>query len=308
MDYGKELLRFAGMLEKASPIYSSIVAKQRDRLGETWTKAFVDDLYLLFGGPETGAWEKAAWGYVDFCLDASKSQHYFEKNGRYKASKFSEVQKSNYNNEQFMFENYLPGMVISHYLWPHHYLMGETYRTKLMPLVQSRIAPKTFVEGGTGSAVYTLHTLRSLPGVHGYAYDISPHAVAFGKQLLQRAGLQSRCDLLERDVLTDPPTNSADFVLSQEVLEHLEDPATFVKNLYRIARPGGMGFITGAVTAAHSDHIYLFNTPDDVFKLLTDAGFKIVETVIEQADHAKANQLTPKIAGALVEKPSNAAR
>ncbi len=302
-NYANDLKIFSDLLSKASPIYSAIVEKQRALLGEQWAREFMDDMRSLFGPPESGTWEAAVWGYVEFSLDASKSQYFFEKNGKYKASSFSEVQKSNYDNADFMLSNYLPGMVVSHYLWPHHFKMGVTYRDKLMPIVQSRISPKTFVEGGTGSAMYTLHTLRSLPSVHGYAYDISASAVHFGRQLLERSGLQDRCDLLQRDVLTDPPDDSADFVLSQEVLEHLEDPARFVQNLFRVVRPGGMGFITGAVTAAHSDHIYLFKTPEEVFDLLKDQGFKIVETVIEYADHPKPKEITPKIAGALVENP-----
>ena len=165
---------FKSILGGISPVYSNIVERQHEALGQVWLEEFMEDMTLLFGPSDQGkSWEDACWGYVEFCLDASKSQHYFEKNGRYKASSFAEVQQSNYDNKDFMWNNYLPGMVVSHYLWPHHYNMGHVYRTKYMPLVEKKVNPKTFVEGGTGSAMYTLHTLRSLKNVHGYAYDIS---------------------------------------------------------------------------------------------------------------------------------------
>jgi ubiquinone/menaquinone biosynthesis C-methylase UbiE len=302
MDYEKELTQFTQILSTASPVFANIVDRQKDELGPQWRKEFIDDLYMLFGKPETGSWEDAAWGYVEFCIDASKAQNYFEKNGKYKASSFAEVQSSNYDNKEFMFNNYLPGMVISHYLWPHHYKMGKVYCEKYMPMVEKEASPKTFVEAGTGSAMYTLHTLRSLPNVKALGYDISPHSVEFAKQLMTKAGLSGRCEMIQRDVLTDPPDASTEFVLSQEVLEHLEDPSTFVGNLYRILKPGGMGFITGAVTAAHSDHIYLFNKPEEVFDMLTENGFEIVETIVEYADSPKPKDIIPKIAGALVRK------
>jgi ubiquinone/menaquinone biosynthesis C-methylase UbiE len=302
MDSIKEFGKFTHYLQQASPIYAEIAKRQEAQLGENWRHEFVQDLYELFGEPDSGAWEDAAWGYIEFCVDASKSQNYFEKNGKYKASSFAEVQNSNYENEDFMFKNYLPGMVVSHYLWPHHYNMGKVYREKFMPRVLREVNPKTFIEGGTGSAMYTLHTLRSLPNVQALAYDISPHSVTFGRRLIERAGLVNRCEIIQRDVLSDPPDESTDFVLSQEVLEHLEDPSRFVANLYRVLRPGGMGFITGAVTAAHSDHIYLFKTPEEVFEMLTDNGFEIIETITEYADSPKAKNIVPKISGALVRK------
>jgi len=59
------------------------------------------------------------------------------------------------------------------------------------------------------------------------------------------------------------------------VLEHLEDPLTFLKALRRILTPGGQAFITAALNAPNADHIYLYRSPLEVADQLVAAGFYV---------------------------------
>jgi len=119
---------------------------------------------------------------------------------------------------------------------------------------------------------------------------------------LKSFGLADRCTIIQRDGFKHQSDRPVDFVLSQEVLEHLEDPKRFVANLYGLVRSGGMGYITAAVTAGHSDHIYLFRSPDEVESLIRSVGFHVVDSTVEKAYDGKVKNLTPRIAGYLVRK------
>src|SRR5262245_28070850 len=120
-----------------------------------------------------------------------------------------------------MQRRYLPGMYLSHFVWPHHQRMLRYFRRVAMML---RDRPHTFYEVGTGCGIYSKETLRLLPESRGVGFDISEYALAFTDRVVKAFGLASRYSVRRQDVLTDPPTELADLVINQEVLEHLEDP------------------------------------------------------------------------------------
>ncbi|MBE0558928.1 MAG: class I SAM-dependent methyltransferase, partial [Proteobacteria bacterium] len=185
--------------------------------------------------------------------------------------------------------------------WPHHYRMGSRYRNEIIPRVRTR-SPRLFVEVGTGSAMYTLLTMSALPDVRGIGYDISPHSITFGRRVAKAFGFSDRFTFVEQDAFANPPEDKADYVVSQEVLEHLEDPLTFCKNLHRILKDDGYAYITAAVTAAHSDHIYLFKTPEELLSMLEGAGFRSVMYIEESSIDTRVPEKTPRICGHLLEK------
>lgn len=73
--------------------------------------------------------------------------------------------------------------------------------------------------------------------------------------------------------------NSADIVLSTQVLEHVNDPAMYLKECFRILKPGGL-----IILSTHGYWIY-HPSPEDYWrwtsaglkKVLKNAGFEIVE-------------------------------
>jgi SAM-dependent methyltransferase len=80
-------------------------------------------------------------------------------------------------------------------------------------------------------------------------------------------------------------------VIASHLIEHLNDPASFVREVYRVLSPGGTFLVTtpniGGFQAhifgdkwrcAIFDHLYLFST-DTLKRLLTNEGFKIEKIV-----------------------------
>jgi SAM-dependent methyltransferase len=301
MDTQEKFQFIKNRLQVKFPFFAGILKKGEQLMDAQWCVELVSDLEKLFGDVQGDGFDKALSGYVEFSIDAAKNQEFFLKRGHYKAAKFTEVKRNLYDNADHMLGNYLPGMFVSHYFWPHHYRMGSRYRSEIIPKMFDR-SPRLFVEVGTGSAMYTLLTMSSLPTVHGIGYDISPHSVAFGRRVATAFGFADRFTFVEQDAFANPPRDKADYIVSQEVLEHLEDPLVFCKNLCGILKDDGYAYITAAITAAHSDHIYLFNSPAELKFMLEAAGFRSVMYIEEASIDIRVPEMTPRICGHLLVK------
>jgi SAM-dependent methyltransferase len=150
--------------------------------------------------------------------------------------------------------------------------------------------------------MYTLLTMSALPDVRGIGYDISPHSVSFGRRVATAFGFADHFTFVEQDAFANPPKDKADYIVSQEVLEHLEDPLVFCKNLRGILKNDGYAYITAAITAAHSDHIYLFKSPAELKLMLEAAGFRSVMYIEESSIDTRVPEMTPRICGHLLVK------
>lgn len=151
---------------------------------------------------------------------------------------------------------------------------------------------RTFSEVGTGCGMYSKEALALLPEVRGIGYDISRHSLSFTERVVSAFGLADRYRTEVRDIVADTP-EPADLLICQEVLEHLEDPAGFVRCLFAMTKPGGRAYISAAINAGHVDHIYLYRNPDEVLRHLTEAGFEIIDSKAEYAYSGKPVEVTP---------------
>jgi len=283
-------LLFEKMLEKIEaryPNYAEVWKSSRNEFGEQWLNEFEIAISKLFGHSDEKLGE-AIDGYAEFCTDALRSQIYFERKGRYKASSYDEVAKQCYHNSDFMFRKYLPGMFLSHFVWPHHHRMLQYFR-KVMP---GLAGIGRFAEVGTGCGMYSKEALALFPGTRGTGYDISEHSLAFTSRVVGAFGFAERYETRVLDILAHPP-DPVDLVICQEVLEHLEAPADFVRGLHAMTARGGYAYISAAINAGHVDHIYLYRTPGEVAKHIVDAGFTILDEKAEFAYAGKPIEITP---------------
>ena len=105
-----------------------------------------------------------------------------------------------------------------------------------------------------------------------------------------------------RDVVDDPPAPT-DWLVSVEVLEHLEDPVRFLRGLRALLNERGKAFVTTALNAPNADHIYLYRNAAEVCVQLDAAGF-----AIEQYFCALAGKPSSRVRRLLVAASSLRAR
>jgi 2-polyprenyl-3-methyl-5-hydroxy-6-metoxy-1,4-benzoquinol methylase len=215
----------------------------------------------------------------------------------------ADVSRAVYLNRDYMFDLYLPGILLSQYLWSHHYRQLCFFRQEFVRLARSQ-SPEVFCDVGVGTGFYSKEMLRWLPGARGLGYDISPFSLEHTRLMLDRWEYGSRYAFHQADILVDAPPACADCLVCVEVLEHLEDPVTFLAGLHRMLRPAGTGFITAAINGPNADHIYLYRTLADVEREVAAAGFAILRSVEYFGYLPKPGESVPSSGICMVQKRS----
>lgn len=282
-------------ISRAHPNYAPAWADAADNFGPEWEIEFSDLLERVFGDDEASTAE-AVDGYAAFCTDALRSQIFFERKRHYKLSSQAEVEQAGYFDSSFMFAAYLPGMLMSHYVWPHHHRLLQFFRS-----VAANLDVQSYADVGVGCGMYSKECATMFPGADGFGYDISPHSLAFTANVVNAFDSTASYTPAVRDVLTGRPP-AVDLVICQEVLEHLEDPHAFCRALFDMTKPGGHAYITAAINAGHVDHIYLYRSVEEVLDDVRAAGFDIVASRVELAYEGKPIEITPALGGGLAKR------
>ncbi len=294
----KFVKRFDEMLSKMAPYMSSTVGKGRIAFGDMWEESFDDTLQHLFR--DQSRMENAIEGYIRFALEATRLQKRFEKERRYILKSYQEAAETVYHNEAYMLNLYLPGILLSHYLWPHHYRQLRYFHDNFVPRVLAG-ADHSFCDVGVGSGFYSRQLLSASPASTGIAFDISTFAQNYAQRQVAAFGQLHRWQCKLQNVLTEIPEQTWSVLMSVEVLEHLEDPVSFLHQLRRMLRKGGVGFITAALTAPNEDHIYLYSCVDDISFQLRAVGFEIICFRTERAYEPLVDEPVPQIAAFIVQ-------
>ena len=266
---------------KRFPYFKSAIPRQFASFGPQWLEAFEKELAIFFKNDAVGM-QTATEGYGRFALDGMRLQRIFDKTLQYENKTYAEADQEVYQNREYMFSLYLPGILLSHYLWRHHYQQQLFYRDKFLNRVLNH-GGKLFYDVGVGTGFYSKEMLKDVPGIKGEGFDLSPFALEHTMKLLTKWDLEKRYSPNLCNIITEPIKRPAPFIINIEVLEHLEDPQSFIDALFRMLEPGGFGLISAAITAPNADHIYLYNNAREVIQQLESAGFILLEYVEDPA-------------------------
>ena len=285
------LKRFEAKMREVAPFMLPSLSRQRETFGQPWADQFGETLAQFLALTDDRL-TSATKGYVNFALDGMRLQKKFEKTRSYDNKTYAEASKAVYQNKEYMFGMYLPGLLLSHYLWPHHYRQLQFYERAFLPKIRSALK-KEFCDIGPGTGFYSRQILTGEPESQGWAFDLSPSSLEYSEQQVAAFGASNRWHKELRDIVEQPPKRQWPFLVCIEVLEHLEDPLTFLKALRAMLISGGTGLISAAITAANEDHIYLYNSADEVRSQIEAAGFAVVEEQVDLAYAPKANEPVP---------------
>jgi SAM-dependent methyltransferase len=274
----------------------ALIGRALGTFGSDWGTDFEDALAALC--PDDAALEAAAKGYSAFAFDSMRRQKAFEIAREYPHKTYAEAAGEVYFNADHMMREYLPGLLLSHYLWPHHYRQLQFFDTAFTGAMRNA-EQQQFAEVGVGTAVYSRRLLARLPQSIGNGYDISPSSCDFARRHVASAGVQERYTMNEQDIIARPIT-PVPWLVCVEVLEHLEQPIEFLKALRTGLAPGGRAFITAALNAAHTDHIYLYRNGEEVWEHLCAAGFTLEQSLVAAAYAPPAPGVPVPLAAAFV--------
>lgn len=258
---------------RANHSFSRDIAVRAEKMfGKEWRSSFGETIDVLYGNEND--LEAAIKGYAAFAIDSMRRQKKFEVTRKYEVKSYKQAAEEVYFNEGHMMAQYLPGLLLSHYLWPHHYRQLMYFKEFFASSIKRSDAGR-FAEVGVGTGVYSRLVMQETSNITGIGFDISAHSKAFTENHLQAFGLADRYEVRLQNVLENTTENEFDWLISVEVLEHLEDPVSFLHILRKMLSPGGKAFITAALNAADEDHIYLYENTEQVLEHLSMAGFTI---------------------------------
>lgn len=240
--------------------------------GTGWEDDFAAMLQRFYGSE--AALLDAVKGYGAFVMDSMRRQKRFEQELSYPAKTYAEAAAEVYYNDDYMRRQYLPGLLLSHYLWTHHYQQIEYFKGFFLPWLQ-RQGVAEFAEVGVGTGIYSRLALQQLPALRGVGFDISPLSLEFTAAHVASFGFADRYQTRRQNVIDEPGEQRFRAVVCVEVLEHLEDPVALLKGLKGLCTPNGKLFVTAALNAAHADHIYLYSHPQEVLDQVEAAGLHL---------------------------------
>lgn len=289
--------RLRAALRAGFPFRAEHIERATAAFGTAWVAELDDLLTRMF--PHADGLERAAKGYCDFVLDGMRLMKRFERDGRYAEKTYDQAASEVYHNRAYMLDLYLPGNLLSHYLWPHHWRQFVFFRNSFLADLGAS-DDQRFADVGIGTGFYSRALLAGVRGARGYGYDVSEFSLEYAARQAQAFDCADRYELRRGDVVAATPSETVPFLTCVEVLEHLEDPPALLRALRAMLAPGGKAFITAALNAPNADHIYLYRDVEEVHRQVRAAGFRLEQGFVATAYRPRGDEPVPAVAALIV--------
>lgn len=122
-----------------------------------------------------------------------------------------------------------------HQFWFWH---TELLLREIHACVQSH---KTLVDFGCGDGYFMERVAREVPAVQLVGVDCSTNSLNIAQAACARSDYGQRISLVRADLASTPLASaSADIAVCSEVVEHLLDDTSVLREIHRVMRPGGV--------------------------------------------------------------------
>lgn len=241
------------------------------------------------------AWVTASYGeevlgtmadsYAGYTFEVNRSQQAYEKAGKYQVSSFAEANELVYQQSDYM-QHYYWAVFGILFCWSHYVELMEFYLERFV----KRLSPGLLLEVAPGHGAWGALALTQVPGMTLEGLDISPTSLELAPRMAVGAGVGERCIYRVADATqVSHGQGRFDAAICCFMLEHLEQPAEFLAGLAPALKPGALAFVTLALTAAQTDHIYEFRLESEAIVMAEKAGFELLECRV-----ARPRRLIPK--------------
>lgn len=242
-------------------------------LVDTYFEKCLDWMVKAYG---TGALVSVVDSYASFTLEVNRSQQAYERRGTYEFTNFAEANARVYQQAEYM-KDYYWGVFAILFCWSHYVELMEFFLNRFV----RRLEPGKLLEIAPGHGAWGLLAISHNPSLTLEGLDISPTSLEMASRISAGAGFAERAKYRLGDATKFPHGNEKyDSAICSFMLEHLEDPGAFLVGLAPALKPGALAYISLALTASQTDHIYEFRRESEGILLAEAAGFELIETLV----------------------------
>lgn len=219
--------------------------------------------------------QKAADAYIKMCKDFLSEQIKFKREGKYSCLDASVANTEVYGAPEVM-RYYMVGLLISYMFWPNHYELFKFFE-KYLP--EKNV--KNYLEVGVGHGLFTSTILKKYPHIKPTLVDISETSINTAKEVLTSFNINiDNINFVHQDYLEAKFEEKFDFIIMGEVLEHVNDPARFMKKTKELLNPNGTIYLSTCANSPALDHVYRFYNAKDMRDMMIDNGFRIIDDLV----------------------------
>ncbi len=216
-----------------------------------------------------------ASAYRWMCEEFLVEELYFRRNGKYRLSSFEDAYRAVYSRPDYM-RKYLQGILISQVLWKNQTKAFHFYVERFL----KRLGPRAdFLEVGPGHGLLIYFAARDINQGSLSAWDVSNSSLEMTKNSLKtlkvRRPVSMACKNIMEPISKD---ESFDALVMSEVLEHVDRPEIALRQGFRSLRYGGLAFFNIPINSPAPDHIFNWDSPEQIVDLIRSAGFVIVDS------------------------------
>jgi len=209
--------------------------------------------------------------YLRICRDMLVEQIKFRKSGKYSCTKAIYAKKKVYLSEVKM-KPYMFGLALSQFLWPNHYLIYDFFIKESKKLINV----SSYLEIGPGHGLFLIEAIKMLPTASFLAVDISPISKQISQEVVQHFLKDAQCKFRVQDVNQMDTKNQFDYIVMNEVLEHLDNPRLILKKIHNMLHDKGNFFMTTCANCPAIDHVYLYDSITHIRRHIQETGFEII--------------------------------
>ncbi|MBV9633382.1 MAG: class I SAM-dependent methyltransferase [Methylobacteriaceae bacterium] len=212
--------------------------------------------------------------YQWMCVNFIEEEKYFRRHKHYRLNTFADAYREVYSNQSYM-SRYVNGILLSQVFWHNHAAAMDLFRARFLPRL-----PENYrhLEVGPGHGLFLSCAAADPRCAAAIGWDVSASSIEATRAALAKLGIARPVTLILQDVLLAPPQRGEfDSAIISEVLEHLEEPQTALKNLHGSLVSGGWLFVNVPINSPAPDHIFMWREPDEIRTLVEQSGFEIEE-------------------------------
>ncbi|OIO33266.1 MAG: hypothetical protein AUJ18_03870 [Candidatus Hydrogenedentes bacterium CG1_02_42_14] len=242
-------------------------------------------IITLYSEVANGGVKELANSFAWLVMETNRLQLEYELSGVYSSTSFSEAKEKVYDKTEIM-KRYMLALVVTQFAWKNHFDLWCFYCDKFLQL----ITPKRILEIAPGHGLFGHEALIQFPQAELIGIDISDASVILSQTLAKMQSIRNAKYKI-KDIFTVEKSNYGlfDTIICGELLEHIPEPIRLFKKIYELMQPNGFVYITAAINAAATDHIYIFRHQDEVKQLAVTAGFLLENSLCTDAPRIRSD-------------------